>query len=119
LSRYPDYSKATADYILGIVTIIATFPISVQTKLADLRMGITSVCEFLPTQAQIIKLGEKLEAQENLDREAKPMVKVFEDTPQWEAWQAKRGSTPCVVLIDDDGNTMRGWYFPTEYPLTS
>jgi hypothetical protein len=96
--------------------IIATFPISVQTKLADLRMGITSVCEFLPTQAHIIKLGEKLEAQENLERDANPMVKVFEDTPQWITWQEFRGSTPCIDLRDEHENIRRGWYFPTEFP---
>jgi hypothetical protein len=116
LGRYPDYSKAPPEYISGIVAVIATFPISVQAKLADIKIGVTSICEFLPSQAHIIKLGEKLEVQENMERETKPMVKVFEGTPQWNAWQKKRGSTPIIDLRDDQENLQRGWYFPTEFP---
>lgn len=116
LGRYPDYNKAPPEYLAGIVAIIATFPISIQNKLADLRIGVTSVCEFLPSQAHIIKLGDRLESQENTERETKPLVKVYEGTPQWEAWQQHRGSTPCIDLRDEQENICRGWYFPTEYP---
>lgn len=116
LFRYPDYNKTPPEYIAGIIEVISTFPISVQTKLADLRIGVTSICEFLPSQAHIIKLGDRLEAQENIERAAKPMVRVYEGTPQWDAWQRERGSTPIIDLRDEQDNLHRGWYFPTEFP---
>jgi hypothetical protein len=118
LSRYPDYTKATPEYTAGIMMVIATFPIIVQNQLASIRGGISSICDFLPTQASIIKLGERFEVKAIQDAEnnAKPRVRVYEGSGAWEAWQKKRGSTPCVEIRDENNVLHKGWYFPTEFP---
>lgn len=100
--------------------VIATFPISIQEKFTDIRHGISARHEYLPVQAQFIKMGEELEAAERAENEAKnmrPQVQVYDGTDAWEAWRiARNGRMPVVDLRDENNTPRRGWYFPTEFP---
>ena len=69
LSRYPDYDKATTEYRIGLVEIVATYPSSVQAKFMDHRQGISAKCKFLPTCADFVAIGDAIVASE-ADRDA-------------------------------------------------
>ena len=55
LSSYPEYSKSPPEYLAAIVSVIATYPLETQNRLANLRVGIPAKCAFLPTVADIVK----------------------------------------------------------------
>jgi len=59
--RYPDYGKATDEYILGLIEVLSTYPVEVQEELADIRIGISARTKFLPTHFEIVELGNEIE----------------------------------------------------------
>lgn len=69
--RYPDYGKATGEYVNGLVEAMATFPEPVQNELADIRAGISARLRFLPTVADLVELGAGIE--QRMANEARPV----------------------------------------------
>jgi hypothetical protein len=118
LSRYPDYGKTEVAYVAAIVETIALFAPDIQRGLANLRTGITSRANYVPTSADLIKMGQELEAAKAQAETTTAQIQhvVLKGTPAWDAWQKRRGSTPCVPIRKDDLVVGDGWYFPTEYP---
>ena len=117
LPCFPDYNKIGNEYVAAVIQTFTIYSQSVQTQIASIENGLVSKHSFIPAIAQIREMGDALKAKEDAMTSQKSLVKVFEDTPQWEAWQAERGSTPCVELRDEHENIRRGWYFPTEWPV--
>ena len=58
LNSYPDYGKSPPSYTAGIVEVIAGYDAETQNHLADARLGVRSVCEYLPTIAAIVKMAD-------------------------------------------------------------
>lgn len=75
LQRYPDYGKAPDTYVLAIVEVLTTFPERVQAEIADIRHGISARSTFLPTVADIVKLGGEIEARMERYRGSGPQVR--------------------------------------------
>ena len=59
LKSYPDYGKSPPEYLAGIVSVFAEYPIEIQQKLFNPLRGIRSKCAFLPTIADIVKLADE------------------------------------------------------------
>lgn len=80
LSRYPDYAKATPEYVAGIVEILASLSERLREDAADIRIGVSAKCTFLPTVADFVKWAEDETARrdrfkpsrEYIRREAEP-----------------------------------------------
>lgn len=62
LKRYPDYSKATGEYVAALVEVMATYPDAVQDEIADIRQGIAARLKYLPTVADLVGLGNEIDA---------------------------------------------------------
>ena len=62
LKRYPDYGKATGEYVAALVEVMATYPDAVQDEISDVRHGVTAKTRFLPTVADIVEIGNELDA---------------------------------------------------------
>lgn len=60
LKTYPEYSKSPPEYLAAIVSVIASYPLETQNRLANLRVGIPAKCKFLPTVADIVQMGDEL-----------------------------------------------------------
>lgn len=120
LSCYPDYDKATPEYIVNLIDCMATFPTTTLAKLCDLRTGIPARCPYLPTLADVVQIGNEFERATS--NGPVKLVRVFVGTPAWDAWAQRPGPNgrigdwPRYPLKLDDGTTAQGWYFPTEFP---
>jgi hypothetical protein len=60
LTSYPDYGKTHRNYTDEIVALIAGYPPEIQARIADLKTGIRSKCDFLPTIAKITEFVEEI-----------------------------------------------------------
>lgn len=94
LSRYPDYGKASPEYIAGIAELLASYPDDILKTAADNRIGISAVNKFLPTQADIIEYIDKLEQKRYATRDIRqgrvpePIGKKEKPTPFPALWKA-------------------------------
>jgi hypothetical protein len=84
LSCYPDYGKASREYVIRITDTLATFPEWVLVRMCDLRRGVAAQCEFLPTVAAINKIGDKIIAEQRHDDEAAAAAAESATREQWE-----------------------------------
>lgn len=60
LSAYPDYGKASPEYLLSVTELLATFEPWLMEKLSNHRTGIPAKAEFLPTLAVIGEMADRL-----------------------------------------------------------
>lgn len=60
LSRFPDYGKASPEYLAGMAQLLSTFPADILKVMVDPRLGISARCKFLPTQAEVIEYADML-----------------------------------------------------------
>lgn len=58
LSCYPDYGKAPPEYIVNLIDVLATFPSHALVRLVNLREGIVARCNYLPSIAEVVEMGE-------------------------------------------------------------
>lgn len=58
LSCYPDYGKAPPEYIVNLIDVLATFPSHVLVRMVNLREGIVARCNYLPSIAEVVEMGE-------------------------------------------------------------
>lgn len=61
VTRYPEYGKAPPEYLAGLAKLLATYPDDVLATMADIRIGVSARCKFLPTPAEIVEFGERIE----------------------------------------------------------
>lgn len=115
MSAFPDYGKAPPEYLLTMTELIAGYPENVQQYICDLRSGIASRENFLPSVKKIMDFAQEVIAASKFRHQ----VVVYEDTPAWYAWKKHRGTLPATDIRGDDGRIHRGWYFPTEFPPDS
>jgi hypothetical protein len=62
LTRYPDYGKASQEYIASIAELLADIPPENLKVMVDKYIGISARCKYLPTHADFVEFDEKLEA---------------------------------------------------------
>lgn len=60
LRCYPDYGKAPAEYVANLMAALQQYPVEIIAKLADLKNGVVSKTEFLPTPKHVFDLGDVL-----------------------------------------------------------
>lgn len=68
LSCYPDFGKAPPEYAVNLIDLLATYPEKTLVAFCDLRTGVASRCPYLPTIADIVKLGEAVELAEDYEQ---------------------------------------------------
>jgi len=61
VTRYPEYGKAPPEYLAGLAKLMATYPDDVLATMTDIRIGVSARYKFLPTPAEIVEFGERLE----------------------------------------------------------
>lgn len=89
MAIYPDYSKAPSTYVLAITEILSTYDEDVLKAICDLKTGIPSRCQFLPTVADITKFVEENVVRQNQFRPAprhsihRILPRGPENTGQW------------------------------------
>jgi len=59
LRAFPDYGKSPPEYVASITALLAEYPANIQERLANIRFGVPSKTEFLPTPKVITELAEK------------------------------------------------------------
>lgn len=113
LTRYPDYGKASKEYVAGIVEALARYPIETLRALVDVTNGVSGRCKFLPTIADIVEIAEIVKPAAPV----RPTVVVIEHSPEWEAWRkvSPRG-IPVIDIRLETGEIVRGWRFPSLLP---
>jgi len=111
-----DGSVPSIEYINSAIAAVNYYPIYIHEGLADIRTGLVAKCTNYPTIAEIIEMADQLWKKEDANAAQADRVVVLKDSPAWNAWQAKRGSTPCVTIFANGEHVGDGWYFPTEYP---
>lgn len=123
---YPDYGKAPPEYAVNVIDVISTFPEWVMVDLCNLRTGIPAKCKFLPTVADIVRMGEDLIADQQLkdmvaEKEAEEYAKqkAADEHKVW--WQGReaalvkaRAKYPTAFL-NPDGSLM---YYPEREKVT-
>lgn len=98
LSAYPDYGKASPEYLLSVTEVLANYPEHIQARLADHMSGVPSKSEFLPSIAAIVKLGDEMASRDgvanryqDLKRNAVPQIEykgAYVPFPKlWEAFR--------------------------------
>lgn len=94
LSCYPDYGKAAPEYIVNIIDTLATFPSRILVKLCHLRDGIPGKHSYLPTVADIVKLGEAFLAIEDLEArvEAEDRKRAVTEMERAEFWNGRKAA---------------------------
>lgn len=121
LSCYPDIGKATPEYIVNLIDVLATFPLYVLAALADLRTGIPAQCQYMPTVADIVRAGN--EAMRTVTEAPPAAIRIFAGTPQWQAWEragnpnSPTGTWPRTERLNPATSRIEWcWYFPSEWP---
>lgn len=61
VTRYPEYGKAPPEYLAGLAKLMATYPDDMLATMTDIRIGISARYKFLPTPAEVVEFGERLE----------------------------------------------------------
>lgn len=61
VTRYPEYGKAPPEYLAGLAKLLATYPDDVLATMTDIRIGVSARYKFLPTPAEIVEFGERIE----------------------------------------------------------
>ena len=80
--RFPDYGKVTPQYVAGLIEVMATFPLAVQTEIADIREGISGIAKFLPTVADLVEFGKQIDTKhEAAERYRQPRREI--DTSEY------------------------------------
>lgn len=69
LSRYPDYGKASPEYLASIAELLADIPPENLRVMTDKFIGISAKCKFLPTHADFVEFDEALEAKRYATRD--------------------------------------------------
>ena len=84
LKSYPDYGKASVEYVASMVEIIAEYSPSIQKSLLNLRYGIRGLCKYLPTVADVVELADKFERDEIASRPKpqKPVLVEWHQSPE-------------------------------------
>ena len=59
LRAFPDYGKSPPSYVTSLVQLFVSYPAGVQDRLTDLKGGIPSKCQYLPTVADVVKLADE------------------------------------------------------------
>lgn len=60
LKRYPDYGKASDEYVAALTQLVASCDYRTQCRLADIITGISARCKFLPTVADFAEFVAEL-----------------------------------------------------------
>jgi len=69
LSRYPDYGKASPEYLASVAELLSDMPPENLRVMTDKHIGISAQCKFLPTHADFVEFDEKLEARRYAQRD--------------------------------------------------
>lgn len=103
LSRYPDYGKASPEYLAGIAELLAEFPDDVLRTMTDRRIGISAKHKFLPTQADIVEFADKLDEKRASMRDLRkgrvpePIGNGLKPTPFPQLWAAFKDEPQLLV----------------------
>lgn len=110
-SAYPDYNKASPEYLLTITELVASYPTPVQLKICDIRFGVPSKTSYLPTAKDIVDFATPLLANhktmpppaqvdwDKIDDERLELQRIFFDRGEKRsageilksAWRSQRG----------------------------
>lgn len=84
LKRWPDYGKAPVEYLAGMIEIFEEYSEPVQIKLAHPRFGLRGLCVFLPTNADVVKLGDQFQRElaASQVKPQKPVLVEFHQSPE-------------------------------------
>lgn len=69
LSRYPDYGKASPEYLASIAELLSDMPPENLRVMTDKFIGISARCKFLPTHADLVEFDEGIEAKRYATRD--------------------------------------------------
>jgi hypothetical protein len=58
LRAFPDYGKSPPEYVASLVQLMCEYPVHIQEKCADLRRGVASKTDFLPTIKTISEMAD-------------------------------------------------------------
>lgn len=64
LSSFPDYLKSPPEYLLTMTELLASYPEHIQRGVCDVKTGVASKEEFLPSTKKVIEFAERLQAEE-------------------------------------------------------
>lgn len=64
LSCFPDYLKSPPEYLLTMTELVAGYPEHIQRAICDVKTGVASKEEFLPSTSKITAFAERLQADE-------------------------------------------------------
>lgn len=146
LKRYPDYGRAPAEYVLAIIEIIASYPITTIEHLADIKIGVSAACKFLPTVADVVECAKVIEM--NLQKfapareiqrrpvdpeeyHAKQIPRVYDrfgervrpedqiDDAKWREGMARTQRMTMFVAELGEGDSLRGWEIAMERGLNA
>ena len=99
LKSYPDYGKASVEYVASMVEIFAEYSPSIQQSLLNLRYGIRGQCKYLPTVADVVELADKFEREEIASR-PKPQKPVLVEWYQSPEERARIGEKMRVLVAE-------------------
>lgn len=60
MSRYPDYAKTPREYAVAIAEALAVYPRHIRYRIGDIAEGITAICKFPPSVAEVIEMGNRM-----------------------------------------------------------
>lgn len=95
IAVYPDYSKAPPTYILAITELFTSLDEEVLKAMVNLRTGIPSKCQFLPSIAELNEFANNMERERELRREleeklAEQQKRAAEAKPESSKWLTQR-----------------------------
>lgn len=61
LKRYPDYGKASDEYVAALTQLVANYDYKMHRRLEDIMTGVSARFKFLPTVADIADLAREFE----------------------------------------------------------
>jgi hypothetical protein len=120
LPCFPDYGKCAPEYVAAMVAAFSLYSEATQARMASVEHGLVSKHPYVPTVADVRTMGDEFKKLENTDGKIAQRLWVDFGTPAWYAWQKTRPlGTPSTQRLNDKGEYVSGWYFPTEYPPTT
>lgn len=64
LSAFPDYGKSPPEYLLTMTELVGSYPEHIQKKICDVKTGVASKENYLPSAKNITDMAEKLLSEE-------------------------------------------------------
>lgn len=64
MSAFPDYLKSPPEYLLTMTELMASYPEHIQRAICDVKTGLASKEEFLPSSKKVTDFADRLQADE-------------------------------------------------------